>query len=302
MHIANPIYDVVFKYLMEDSKIAKLMISSIIGEQIETLRFLPQEFTSDLKNTKRKRLPQFTVYRLDFSATIKTSEGQKQVIIELQKAKFPTDIMRFRRYLGEQFTNKENTKIVKVNGKSRRVGMPIISIYFLGHKLDHTTASAIKISRQYTDLITGEAITTKESFIESLTLDSYVIQIPYLTAKRRNDLEIVLSIFDQHNVTDNEQHILNVNENDFPLKYRPIIRRLQQAILDAEIKKTMILEDGLLDEFEMFEREIEELENKVEKSEKEKLKIEEERIKVESENEQLKNELESLRKLLNNKK
>ena len=31
MLIANPIYDVVFKYLMEDSKIAKLVISSIIG-------------------------------------------------------------------------------------------------------------------------------------------------------------------------------------------------------------------------------------------------------------------------------
>jgi hypothetical protein len=31
MQIANPIYDVVFNYLMEDAKIAKLLISSIIG-------------------------------------------------------------------------------------------------------------------------------------------------------------------------------------------------------------------------------------------------------------------------------
>ena len=37
MKIANPIYDVVFKYLMEDSKIAKLLISTIIGEKILTL-------------------------------------------------------------------------------------------------------------------------------------------------------------------------------------------------------------------------------------------------------------------------
>ena len=35
MLIANPIYDVVFKFLMEDAKIAKLLLSSIIGENIE---------------------------------------------------------------------------------------------------------------------------------------------------------------------------------------------------------------------------------------------------------------------------
>ena len=34
MQIANPIYDVVFKYLMDDNQIAKLMLSAIIGEEI----------------------------------------------------------------------------------------------------------------------------------------------------------------------------------------------------------------------------------------------------------------------------
>ncbi len=41
--IANPIYDVVFKYLMEDTEIAKLILSTIIDEEIESLDFLPQE-------------------------------------------------------------------------------------------------------------------------------------------------------------------------------------------------------------------------------------------------------------------
>jgi len=156
-----------------------------------------------------------TVYRLDFSAKIKTPDGYKSVIIELQKAKFPTDIMRFRKHLGKQFSNKENVQSVTVGNRTRKVGMPIISIYFLGHKLDHTTASAIKVSRQYKDLITDKIIETKENFIESLTLDSYVIQIPFLTQKRRNDLEILLSIFDQSNPADDEKHILNIREEDF---------------------------------------------------------------------------------------
>jgi len=297
MQIANPIYDVVFKYLMEDGKIAKLMISSIIGENIEELNFLPQEFVSDVekpnknKKSKRNKADTLTVYRLDFSAKIKTDDGFKQVIIELQKAKFPTDIMRFRGYLGEQFSNKENFRKIKIGNKIRKTGLPIISIYFLGHKLEHTTASAIKISRQYNDLITGKIIETKESFIESLTIDSYVIQIPYLTDKRRNDLEILLSVFDQKNPVDADRHILNVKEEDFPEKYRSVIRKLQQANQDNEIKKRMKLEDGIIEELEDLEREIGNLEQ-----ENEQVKQENEQVK--QENESLKNELKELRKLL----
>ena len=41
MQIANPIYDVVFKYMMEDAKVAKLLIASIISEEIEELKFRP---------------------------------------------------------------------------------------------------------------------------------------------------------------------------------------------------------------------------------------------------------------------
>lgn len=285
MLIANPIYDVVFKYLMEDAKIAKIMLSSIIGENITKLSFSPQEFTAEIDTQKVKKTAKtgLTVYRLDFSAQIQTPEGSKQVIIELQKAKFPTDITRFRRYLGEQFNDARNIIPKKINKRVRKVGIPIISIYFLGHKLDHTKASAIKVSRQYQDLITNEIIETRESFIESLTLDSYVIQIPYLTQQRRNELEILLSVFDQNKATDVEHHILNVNEEEFPDKYRPIIRKLQQAIQSPEIKKKMQLEDGIIDELQDMDREIEELNARVEEvtQENEQMRQETERLKAE---------------------
>ncbi len=49
MQIANPIYDVVFKYMMEDAKVAKLLISSIINEEVEKLKFRPQEFSTDIE-------------------------------------------------------------------------------------------------------------------------------------------------------------------------------------------------------------------------------------------------------------
>jgi len=42
-NIANPIYDVVFKYLMSENKIAKLFLSTIIGKEVIKLQFRDTE-------------------------------------------------------------------------------------------------------------------------------------------------------------------------------------------------------------------------------------------------------------------
>jgi len=98
MQIANPIYDVVLKYLLRNKELAILILSTILEEEIITLDFLPQETAMALENRS------FTIYRLDFPARIKTRDGVvKQVVIEIQKAKFAADIMRFCRYLGERY-------------------------------------------------------------------------------------------------------------------------------------------------------------------------------------------------------
>jgi len=175
-------------------------------------------------------------------------------LIELQKAKFATDIMRFRNYLAGQYGNYDNTQMAIIHDHQRRVGIPIISIYFLGHRLDHTDASIISVSRVYRDLVTGEQIDVKESFIESLTHDSYIIQIPQLAKKRRNDLEKLLSIFDQSESIDETHHILNINDSDYPAKYGDLIRRLRSVILEPEIRKQMKDEDIILLDFEDMQR------------------------------------------------
>jgi len=270
MQIANPIYDVVFKYLLDDNRIAKLMISKIIGEEIETLEFLPTEKRAEVekqptlnsvsesqsfgteKNIEPEMQTTITVYRLDFSAKIKTREGEyKQVIIEIQKAKFPTDIMRFRKYLGQQYSDEENFEMIN----DRKVAMPIISIYFIGQKLDKAVAPIIKVSRAYIDLVTGNEIKEKEEFIESLTHDSFIIQIQRLKQSRRNELEILLSIFDQDNI-EKDHHILNINEDIFPEEFKIIIRRLQRAIADKQIRNTMDIEDEIVEELANMERSI----------------------------------------------
>lgn len=64
MLIANPIYDVVFKRLMENERVAKFFIGTLIGQTIETVEVKPQEFTYI------DQLAGLAVFRLDFIATI----------------------------------------------------------------------------------------------------------------------------------------------------------------------------------------------------------------------------------------
>ena len=250
MKVANPIYDVVFKYLMDDMKVAKLIISRIIGEEIISLDFKPTELQTKIENEKSK----FTVFRIDFAAKLKLSDGSEElVIIEIQKAKFHTDIMRFRKYLGTQYMDTKNTC---VNEKGYSKALPIKTIYFLGHKLDYTDASVVKVQRKYYDGITGEELIHKEEFIESLSHDSFVIQIPTLREKRRNALESLLGIFDQSKQTPESQHYLDLSEGDFEQEYSPIIRRLLKAGQEREIYQVMDIEDEILDELAALEREV----------------------------------------------
>jgi len=242
MKIANPIYDVVFKYLMEDNTVAKLLVSSIIGEEIVSLDPKPQEHTREKdKGETKGKIPNLTVYRLDFSAKIKLSGGQhKVIIIEMQKADLPTDIMRFRRYLGEQYIDSEN----RIADNEKIEAMQIYAIYFLGNELGIYDTPVLCISPEIKDVSTGEIISKKSKFIDGLHHKSWIVQISCLKARRRNELEQLLSVFDQSNLT-SDNHILNVCEENFPEKYRPIIRRLKGAASNSKVKKQMKEEDEI---------------------------------------------------------
>lgn len=247
VQIANPIYDVVFKYLMKDEKVARLLLSAIIGKEIVSLEFRPTEHSFPLGEI-------LTVLRMDFSARVLDESGKEQLIIlELQKAKLASDIMRFRRYLGEQYSNRENVVNEEGAEYATRKALPILSIYFLGHKLEHTEAPVVRVNRRYIDAATGEELTEKEEFIESLTHDSIVIQIPYLSGRRRNELECILALFDQSNQAA-DHHLLNIPEEELPTRYRPLLRRLHQAIAEPQMRQTMEAEDDLIEEIRDYQR------------------------------------------------
>jgi len=248
LRIANPIYDVAFKYLLDDNRIARLFLSTLIGEKIKTLTFRPTEY---IEETGRRGL---AVFRMDFCAQIQKANGeQKLVIIEIQKAKFASDIMRFRKYLGHQYASQANT--YELEGRER--AMPIFSIYFLGHGLAHSKEPVIRVCRQYSG-VDGLRLkeTAEEEFIESLTHDSLVVQIPYLNRRRQSELECLLGIFDQSQQDPIDGHHLSVREEDYPEKFRGVIRRLIMAISESRVREKMEVEDIYLVGFDAMERKL----------------------------------------------
>ena len=300
MQVANPIYDTVFKYLMSDSRIAKVILSSIIGEKIEELDFQPQEYTlkAGIDKTEIDRtLEQLRVCRIDFGAKIKTDNGYKTVIIELQKAKLSTDIMRFRRYLGKMYENPENSYEVKSNSdKIPNQKRQIYCIYFLNYEVGFGDRPVIEVGYIVRDRWTKQEITEKNEFIESLTHNSWIIQVQKLKGKRRDETEKLLSIFDQDNLT-NDQHILNVDDSQFPEKYRFIIKKLREAFESEQVREEMRAEDDFFNELlnlqKQLEKEIEENKKKDEELERKNEELEKER----DENAKLKEELERYKKL-----
>jgi hypothetical protein len=190
MVIANPIYDVVFKRMMENERVAKFFISTLLDTTIETIEVKPQEFTYT------NELAGLSVFRLDYIATIETELGEtKKVLIEIQKAKNQIDLMRFRNYLAEHYKKED-----LVNNE--RVILPITTIYLLGFTLADIETPCIKVERNYKDLINNIVIEKKSEFVEKLTHDSYVVQVERITDRYQTKLDKLLSIFEQRHFTD----------------------------------------------------------------------------------------------------
>jgi hypothetical protein len=247
MKLANPIYDSVFKYLLDDNEVAKILISNILGLKIEALQLEPKEIT--LPSGKRD----YTVFRIDFKATITFENQEKQVVlIEIQKAKLDSDIMRFRKYLGSQYLNENNT----YDNQSTKA-IPIYTIYFLGHCLAHSRKSPIiNVNRAYIDNYSKEKLTEKEEFIECLTHNSIVVQIPLFKQFRRNRLEKLLSIFEAS--TRHEVEVEDMDDED----YKKITRRLVMANADEKVRLEMDVEDEIFREIDNRDRLIAELEGR----------------------------------------
>jgi len=230
MIIANPIYDVVFKRLMENERIAKFLIGTLLNRKIKTIQVRPQEFTYE------NELAGLRIFRLDFIAIIETKTGEeRKILIEIQKAYEELDLMRFRNYLAEQYKKKDN-----LNGEE--LILPITTIYILGFKLPEIESACFHVERQYKDLIDNKILDKRNRFIESLTHDSYVVQVKKIGKRYQSKLDKLLSIFEQRNFIGDSEILKDYNYDVDLAEVKLMAELLYQTGADSETRKQIAAE------------------------------------------------------------
>ena len=245
MLIVNPLYDHAFKYLMQNERIARKVLSVILDQEVTTVELGSQE--TIVPDEKR----QFTLYRLDFKATITSPDGrQQQVLIEMQKSKYDTDIQRFRNYLGSNYISRKTTD---ADGKpSYEPSLPIITIYILGYKLDELDRLAVDAVPRLTDSVTKEPLEVDSPFVNHLTHRSHIIQVRRLPTERSSRLERLLVFFNQAWVTSDKAYIIDLH--DIPEEFADIATHLQAPVMDADFRRRLEVEEELDNAFDQQER------------------------------------------------
>jgi hypothetical protein len=297
MLIANPLYDTVFKYLMEDLDIARELLSLILNTEIISLSVKPQEITMEYTTSDKTTI---NIYRLDFVAVFKQPNGKtKKALIELQKSKRTTDIMRFRRYLGENYQRED---VVTENGLEVPKPLEIITIYLLGFILDDVPVAIMQVKNKFVNAVTGEALLyePRDQFVRLLNHESYTIQIPLLTPNTKNKVELTLDIFNQRYKTA-DRHILDYGGTQETPLLNKIVHRLTRAIADEQMRKKMDIEDDLDSKFQDLDSQIQKYRQELQ-SQKQELQSQKQELQSQKQELQDKDkEIAALKKLLSKK-
>ena len=249
LQVANPIYDIVFKYIMEDERIAKTILSALLKKEVVEVKIRRNEYANTTRDT-------LSIFRIDFGARVLENDGTTHlVLIELQKTWLETETLRFRQYLGAHYANPEN-----INKDDRHgYAIPMVTVYLLGHKVGEIEEPILYVNHKHYDYYGNEV--TKglpNAFVDSLTHDSIIVQIPRLHGQLHNRLENVLNVFDQSRKQESNQQILMIDENLYSdndeVLY--ILRKLKEAASDSKLRHDMNVEDEYFSAIEKRDTEI----------------------------------------------
>ena len=167
---------------------------------------------------------------------------ERVVLIELQKTWLDTETLRFRQYLGAQYSNKINIR----DDSPKGFAYPMVAVYLLGHRVGDIQEPVVYVNHDVFDY-NGQVVAKgkEEPFVESLTHNSIIVQIPLLKGKVNNRLERVLSIFDQTKKDLDDQQVLNIDDkkyqDDADMVY--VLHMLTAAAADSEMRQDMNVED-----------------------------------------------------------
>ena len=248
MEVANPIYDAVFKYLMEDERVARTILSALLKKDVLSVEARPHEYS----NTKKEPV---SMFRIDFAAKVRQPDGTEQLtLIEVQKSWVPSEVLRFRQYLGVQYESERNMT-------DEGYGMPMVAVYLLGHKVGDIKEPVLYVHHEPRDY-DGNLVTQglPDPFVSSLTHESIIVQIPRLHGRINNRLDEVLSVFDQSRTNaDTNEHTIFINEDCYPeedTEMQRVLRRLLMAAVSSDIRQDMNVEDEYYSYLEHKETEV----------------------------------------------
>ena len=233
LYIANPIYDIVFKYLMEDERVVKILLSALLKKPVVEVELRKHEYS----NVQRDKI---SMFRIDFGAKVRNADGSLHlVLIELQKTWLETETLRFRQYLGAQYANPD----IMLKEKDRNsMGIPMVAVYLLGHRVGDIEEPVLYVKHNAFDY-EGNEVTQglPDPFVDSLTHNSIIVQIPRLHGHVNNRLEEILSVFDQTRKNKDNGQVLNINESEYvgDEEMMVIIHRLLAAAADPDIRQAM---------------------------------------------------------------
>jgi len=235
--IANPIYDAVFKYLLEDVRVAKTLLSALLKKEVVEVEVRKHEYSNGARD-------KISMFRIDFAAQVRQEDGSlKLILIELQKTWLETETLRFRQYLGTQYADPAN--ILKEESPEG-YGIPMVTVYLLGHRVGDIEEPVLYVKHKSFDY-DGNEVTrgVPDPFIESLVHDSIIVQIPLLRGQVNNRLEEVLSVFDQTYKDKHNRQVLNIDEDSYANddEMNRILHRLLSAASDAKVRQDMNVEE-----------------------------------------------------------
>ena len=279
--IPNPIYDVVFKYLMADNQSAKIILSTLINEKIKKLTFEPISHTEKITDTKTNK--DIKLFHLDFTALIEKTNGEEELImIEIQKANRASDIFRFKRYISANFQRKQEAEIINPRTKAvEKIKKPIrlIPIFILNFRIENEINDLIiRTNRIKMGVFKEQELKKNNEFIDNLSYDIWVVQLPNLSKIKKSDYEndeyktklyLLLKLFDQNAQNKRNSHKLLLIKKIFPKFLQRIIKRLKSADRDnPDLEELMNAEDEYLAELIKRDNEISYFKQELEKERK----------------------------------
>jgi len=265
--IPNPIYDVVFRYLMEDPDSAMIVISTLINEKIKKLHL--ESITHSEKNENQAKIEiqdpktkdDIYLFHLDFTALIELPDGSEELImIELQKASEPDDIFRFKRYISKNFQRKQEKEITDPKTQAiETINKPIrlIPIFILNFRIENEINDLlIKTDRSKLGVFKNKKLQKNNEFIDHLSYDIWVVQLPniqniveedYKEDEYKQKLFTLLKLFDQKSKVRDNEHRLRIIRKFFPGFLDRVIKRIQAAsINNPNLEEQMFAEDEYL--------------------------------------------------------